>query len=483
VSRDLLLAIDLGTTGVRARVTEGGGALLGGAHRALPVAFPEPGRVEQDPDSLHTLSVEVARQALTAARCGAEDIAALGIATQRATALAWDAETGRALAPAVGWQDQRVARGLEQLRARGLPIGTQPSLAKFLWWLEEEPAVREAAKAGRLCFGTPDVWLGHRWSGGELFATDPGQAGCTGLYDPNSGGWAGGFLEILGIDAAWLPEIVASAGALAETTRDALGAAIPLAARAGDQQASAFAAGLRQKGEAKLTLGTAAMVDRHTGASPEPPTPGTVPLPLWRLPDAGESFCLEGHVTTAGAALEWCVSLGLAPDVAGLDALAATSPDSGGVVVIPAFQGVGTPHAAEEARGLVGGLTRGSGAAELARAAFEGVAHRCVDVWEALEPEDATIRTDGGLSQSRLLLQLLADLSGKPVRRADDVEGTALGAAGLAALGVGLDVAPAARGGVTFEPALSEDERAGRRARWQRCVRERVLTGEAEAAA
>ena len=480
---ELLLALDLGTTVVRARLYGPDGRPRGAAQRTLPVAFPAPGRVEQDPEVLYRHARDVLCAALVDARAQAQDVAALGIATQRATALAWHAHSGKALAPALGWQDQREAARLLELRAQGLAIGTQPSLAKFLWWLEEEPAVRAAARAGTLRLGTPDVWLGQRLSGGALHATDPGQAGCTGLYDPGAGDWAQGFLDLLGIDAAWLPEIVPTASRLGETAADRFGGPIVLAARAGDQQASAFAAGLKCAGEAKLTLGTAAMVERHTGASPLAPSPGTVPLPLWRLPDEGESYCLEGHVTAAGAALEWCVRLGLARDVPALAERAASVRGSAGVVCVPAFQGLGTPYAAEGARGLIGGLTRGSGAAELARSVFEGVAQRCIDVWEALDPDDPEIRADGGLARSDLMLQLLADYSGRPVRRAREIEGTAAGAAALAARAIGLEPAEPERAAADtadkFQPAIGADERGALRSRWAAHVRHGVLAAAA----
>jgi glycerol kinase len=484
VARELVLALDLGTTGVRAVVWTPEGAALGQAYRTLPVRFPAPGRVEQDPETLHRESLIVLHEALAGARAAPADVAALGIATQRATALVWDAASGKPLAPALGWQDRRRAAALDRLRDRGIAIPTQAALAKLLWWLESSAEVQAAARAGTLRFGTPDVWLGYRLSGGAAHVTDPGHAGCTALYHPQERDWAHGFLELLEIDVAWLPAIVASAGIVAQTAEPAgPGAAlagIPLAARAGDQQASAFAAGLRRPGQAKLTLGTAAMLDLHTGEVPAPAGPGVVPLPLWRLPDGSEHHCLEGHVATAGSALEWCVSLGFAPDVPALERLARSVRDDGGVVAVPAFQGLGTPFDDEAARGFVSGLTRGSSAAELARALFEGVAQRCVDVWEAMEPEDTVIRVDGGLSRSSLLLERLAMLSGRTVLRAPDPEGTARGVAALAQLACGS--APTLLGdpeaGERFEPLGTPAQRQSLRARWRRTVEQRVSSAE-----
>ncbi len=474
MAREFVLALDAGTTGVRARAYAPEGRVVGHAHRVLPVSFPAPGRVEQDPERLHGESVAVLEAAMAEAGIAPAEVAALGIASQRATALAWDAETGRPLAPALGWQDQRRCQALDDLHARGIPIPAQAAAAKFLWWLEHSPEVGEAARAGRLRLGTPEAWLSDRLAGGAAHVTDPGHAGCTALYHAEERGWAEGLLALLGFEAAWLPEIVASAEPVAEGVGPLAG--VPLAARAGDQQAAAFAAGLRMQGDAKLTLGTAAMLEVHAGSSPGTPSPGTIPLPLWRLPDGSEHHCLEGHVATAGSALEWGVALGLAPDVAGLDALARSAADSAGVVAVPAFQGLATPFDDGEARGFVGGITRGTGRAEFARALFEGVAHRCVDVAEAMGVTAAPLPADGGLSRSRFLLERIATLLGQPILRAADPEGTARGAAGLAALAVGLDPARFLAAGAPERIEPAPEDREGERARWRSIVTERVGT-------
>lgn len=469
-----LLALDLGTTGVRAVLYDEAGGVRARVHRPLSASFPAPGRVEQDPVRMHRESEAVLAAALAEAAIAPAEVAALGIASQRATAIAWDARTGEPLAPALGWQDQRRCESLEALHRRGIPIPAQAAAAKLLWWLERSHAVQAAARSGRLRFGTPDAWLAWRLSEGATHSTDPGHAGCTALYHAQERGWAQGLLDLLGIEATWLPEIVPTAHAVADAAGPLAG--IPIAARAGDQQAAAFAAGLRAPGQAKLTLGTAAMLDLHTGDVPATPRPGTIPLPLWRLPDGREHHCLEGHVTTAGSALEWCVALGLAPDVPALERLARSVPDSGGVVVVPALQGLGTPFDDGEARGFVGGLTRGSGAAELARAAFEGVAQRCVDVWEAMAPSDAWVRVDGGLSRSALLLERIARLGGRPVVRARDPEGTARGIAALAALGVSRphQALLGDSDGKRFEPDPESEAPRALRQRWRSIVEQRV---------
>ncbi len=467
-----LLALDLGTTSVRALVVRADGAVRARAARRLRVAHPRPGRVEQDPRDLLQRSLEVLHEALRGANLDARDCVALGIATQRSTALAWDACSLEPLAPALGWQDQRVADELPRWRARGARVSALASAPRFAWWLSNEPVLRAAARSGRLRLGTPDAWLAASLSGDSV--TDASQACCTGLYDDASGGWSEAALATFELEEAWLPRIVPTALPHATTRPSLLGVELPIAARAGDQQAASFAAGLAAPGAAKLTLGTAAMLHVHTGAQPLHPPRGAFPLVLWELPRGGRSYCLEGSVLAAGAVVEWLVSVGLLEAPAALDASAAAA-SSEGVVCIPALQGLGTPYLREEARGLFGGLTRGSGRAQLVRAALEGIAQRCADVAETLPLAEAPLRVDGGLARSTLLLQLLADLLGRELWRAAETETTALGAALLAGLGSGVLAAPedvTARLGspAVFRPRLDAGAREQQRAAWREAV-------------
>jgi glycerol kinase len=474
---DLLLGVDLGTTCVTALAVDLAGKVRGRAQQPLGASYPGPGRVQQDPEEMVTKSVETLRAALTEAGGDARDVSAVGIAAQRATALAWDAKTGRALGPAIGWQDQRGAARAAELTAQGIATTPLASATKFEAWLKSDDArdraILSAAKAGTLRLGTPDAWLGFRLGAGHRSVTDPGHASCTALYDLATGGWSERALAIFGIPGESLPEICATAEKTDETFTSLFGVGVPIAARAGDQQAAAFAQGTHAPGAGKLTLGTAAMLDVHAGAAGGdlPTAPGAHALALWRLrPGGRDTLCLEGTAITAGAALDWLARIGLLPQAAELDAIAAKS--AGDAWFVPALAGLGTPHMDFTARGTLGGLSLATGKAEIARAALEGLAHRAADLCEALHFADSVLPVDGGLAQSDMLLQLLADLTGAEVRRAAEVETTAFGAAQLAGLAVGAlrDLAACralSAPSVRLLPKLTEAERTEERARWQ----------------
>ncbi len=478
MSRELLLALDLGTTGVRALVVHPDGRVLARPYRALSTTYPSPGHLEQDPNEMWEASLELLRKALATAGCEAGDVAGIGVVTQRSTTLAWDAETGRPLAPAIGWQDQRTAPRVAWFRERGLPLTALASASKFEWWMQNDEAVQKAAARGNLRLGTPDTWLTYCLTAGEAHVTDPSHASCTALYDLRSGTWMPELVSLFSVPEAALPRVVATSEVVGEMPRALLGAAIPVAARAGDQQAATFAQGVHSAGGAKLTLGTAAMLDLHTGTEPAEAPPGIFALALWRLANGAEAFCLEGTVITAGSVVEWLVELGLLPDASALDRVAGSVSSSEGATFVPSLQGLGSPFMDDDARGLLGGLTRGTGAAQVVRAAVEGVAHRCVDLSDALGLTSGEINVDGGLGRSDLLLQTLADFLGREVWRAAETETTALGATHLAGLATGIfDEPGACRASVPpptrFVPRLSEDERREARERWRRAL-ERV---------
>ncbi len=429
-----ILSLDLGTTGVRAVVFDAQGLVMGQAYQRLALAFPGPDRFEQDANDFCVRSLEVIGAALTESRCAAADLRALGIVNQRSSVMAWDAQTGAPLAPVIGWQDRRTLARVQELRALGLPVNTLASCTKFEWLCAEVPEVRSAAARGRLRLGTPDVWLTCWLSGGAAFVTDPSNAGATGLYDAESGVWLGAAMALFGQDPAWHPEVVASNALVGVTDPKLLGAEVPIAARAGDQQAACFAQGLAKLGDAKLTLGTSAMLDRCTGAVPSEAPAGAYDLPLWRLATADgsalDAFCHEGMVITAGAAVEWLQRIGVLVEVSELDAMAMEGRP--GVVFVPALAGLGTPYMADRARGSFTGLRLETGRNELVRAVIDGIAQRCADLASALGVT-RDLHVDGGLARSQWLLQRLADLTGTVVLPARELESTARGGAALAA--------------------------------------------------
>jgi glycerol kinase len=473
---ELLLALDLGTTSVRALLVGPDGAVRARASRPLQTHYAQPGWVEQSPDEFWEAGLAVLREALEKSGAAPSDVAALGVVTQRSTVIAWDRESGEPLAPAIGWQDTRVAERAAELAAAGLPVPSSASALRLEWWMKNEPRIRDAALRGVLALGTPDSWLTWKLCGGEAYATDPGQASCTVLCDGHALEWSDGLCDLFSVPREALPAIEASSSVIGETPPALLGTAIRVASRAGDQQASAFAQGIHRAGQAKLTLGTSAMLDLHCGNEPAPLADGIFPLALWRIGEQGAAYCREGSVFTAGAAVDWLASLGVARDAAEVEQLARSVPSSAGVAFVPALQGLGAPFLDANATGMIGGLTRGSGRAELARAVLEGIAQRCADVIEPLETlaeEGGALRVDGGLARSEVLLQALADYSGLVVQRSAELETTALGAAFLAGLATGVYSSPDECANLVavsahFEPSLDAGDRAAARERWRR---------------
>ncbi len=470
-----LLALDLGTTGVRALVVHADGQVRSRAWQPLGVKTPLPGRVEQDPGEMWKRSLAVMRESLDEAGLAAVDVAGLGVVNQRATVIAWDSDTGEALAPALGWQDVRTADRVEELASQGIPVNTMASCTKFEWLLANAPEVTSALRRGRLRLGTPETWITWKLTRGEAFVTEPGNATCTGLFDPVGLEWSPGLLGLFGLEADCFSNIASTAEVVGETPVDLLGAPVPVSARAGDQQAACFAQSVHAPGQSKLTMGTSAMLDVHAGTEFRAAPEGSLPLPLWKFPDAPCEYCFEGVVVTAGATFDWLVGVGLLSQTSDLDGALDEQESTGGVFFVPALQGLGTPFLDDSARGIFGGLTRGSEASHLVRAAAEGVVHRCVDVVEALVSEKGPIRVDGGVGQSRAVVQLLADLSGREVHRARETETTALGAAFLASLAVGLldstgDVHSRVSSPDRFEPTMSNENRERERRFWRRAL-------------
>ncbi|MGH7789754.1 MAG: FGGY family carbohydrate kinase [Candidatus Binatia bacterium] len=474
-----VLAIDEGTTGVRAMVFDQQSALVGTAYEEVAASYPRPGWMEQDPLHLWEATQRVVGDALRAARLPPTALAAVGIATQRATTLVWDRRTGLPVYPAISWQDGRTAARVPEVLAQGVYVNAMASATKLEWILRERDAPQRAA-AGDLCFGTVDTWLAWQLSGGRSHVTDHGNASCTGLYDFSAGTWDANVLAILGIPAAVLPAIVSSSAVCGETDAAVFGAAVPLAGRAGDQQAAMFGELCVEPRAVKITFGTSAMIDLNTGEYPVLSQHGAYPLILWEI-GGQRTFCLEGTVMTAGAAVQWLRDgLGIISNAAECGPLAASVPDSGGVWAVPAFQGLGTPHLDPGGRAVIGGLSRGSTRAHIVRAVLEGVAFRTREALDVLLADaqferPARLRVDGGAAANDFFLQSLADTLGIPVERPEPVQATALGAAYLAGLAAGVwksldDVRHAWRSGGVFTPRVSADERESRFAAWQQAI-------------
>jgi glycerol kinase len=475
-SRLVILAIDQGTTGTTCLVVDDELRPCWRGYRELPQHFPRPGWVEHDPEEIWASVVGAAEAAVRAAGVRAADLRAIGITNQRETTLLWERATGRPVDRAIVWQDRRTAPRCRELPAdlirtrTGLVPDPYFSATKLEWLL-----ARTEARPSELAFGTVDSWLIWKLTGGLVHATDLTNASRTMLLDLASLAWDDELLELFGVDRALLPRLARSCEVVGEGTL--LGATLPIAGIAGDQQAALFGHGCHGRGEAKATYGTGSFVLAHVGAAHEPAPPG-----LLETAAASGGYALEGAILSSGAAIQWLRDgLGLLNDPAESEALAQQVESTGGVYFVPALTGLGSPHWNAGARGLVTGITRGTTAAHLVRAALEGIAFQVADVLDALPGDVGVLRADGGGSSNGFLMQLQADLLGCPVEVAAERETTALGAAALAGLAVGTwpdteAIRARIRRGAIYEPSDDRAHVAERRAEWQLAVRRALLT-------
>ncbi|MGZ3257040.1 MAG: glycerol kinase GlpK [Croceibacterium sp.] len=479
----LILVLDEGTTSTRAMLFTPAGELRGSAQRELTQHYPQPGWVEHDAAEIWDKTLACAREMVELAG-GAERIAAIGITNQRETVIAWDRTTGEPLARAIVWQDRRTADFCDELRyagyedavrdATGLLLDPYFSATKMRWLLDNEPAVAEAERTGRLAFGTIESWLVYKLTEGVMHVTDAGNASRTLLLPLTGATWDQDLCQLFGVPRAALPQVVDNAGEFGTTSL--FGAPIPITGLAGDQQAATIGQGCLAPGETKATYGTGAFVLANMGTG-EPRSRhrllGTV---LYQL--RGErSYALEGSVFVAGSLIQWLRdSLQMIVRADETEALARSVDDTAGVVVIPALSGLGAPHWRAEARGAITGLSFSATRAHLVRAALEAISHQTQDLAAAFAADGAEwteLRIDGGMSANDWLAQDIADVTGLPVVRPEFVETTALGAAMLAAVGAGLhpslDAARTAMIGGTrrFEPAMSEEVRQARLSAWE----------------
>jgi glycerol kinase len=479
-----VLALDQGTTGSTALVIHQDGSVLGRGYREFTQHFPQPGWVEHDPKEIFRVSVEAMAEALAGA---GERPVGIGITNQRETIVLWDRLSLAPVAPAIVWQDRRTTERCRELKETGVEamlrhrtglVADPYFSATKLEWLLRDSGLRLRAERGELAAGTVESWLVAKLTGGRVHATDHTNASRTLLYDLRTRDWHPELLGIFGLPRVLLPAVVRSSAVLAETDPGHLGYSLPIAGLAGDQQAALFGQGCVTPGLAKNTYGTGAFLLVLAGDAVPVPPPGV--LATAACGASGEpAYALEGSVFIAGAAVQWLRDgLGVLRSAADSDAAARSVADNGGVHFVPAFVGLGTPHWEPEARGTITGLTRGTTRAHLVRAALEAMAYSSAELLEAMASAERltvpALRVDGGAAANDWLMQFQADVLGIPVERPDLVETTALGAAGLAGLALGLwrtsAEFQAGRRFSRFEPRMSARDRDALMVAWHRAV-------------
>ncbi|MEC7726838.1 MAG: glycerol kinase GlpK [Planctomycetota bacterium] len=484
-----ILAIDQGTTGTTVLVLDEALSVRGRGYQEFAQHYPAPGHVEHDPQEILTSVRAAITAAIAQSGVAPTELAAVGITNQRETVVVWDRATGEPVHRAIVWQDRRTADACRRLiddghedavrQATGLPIDPYFSATKLAWILDQGD-LRARAERGELAFGTVDAFLVHALTGGDAHATDVSNASRTLLFDLQAMSWSDDLLARFRVPRSVLPEVAPSAGVFG-TVRgiDGLPDGLPITGIAGDQQAALFGQACFSPGDATCTYGTGAFLLMNTGAMPVASASGLVTTVAWEIP--GErAYALEGSAFVAGAAVQWLRDgLGFFSSSAEVEALAASVESSDGVVVVPAFTGLGSPHWRPDARGAITGLTRGTTRAHIARATLEGVALQNVDILRAMEKDAGqplgTLKVDGGAAANDLLMQFQSDVLGVPIRRPQLLETTALGAAFLAGLGCGLWPDKAAitatwREDRAFTPQLADAEVAAHLARWADAV-------------
>ncbi|MBL9133615.1 MAG: glycerol kinase GlpK [Verrucomicrobiaceae bacterium] len=482
-----ILALDQGTTSSRAILFDHDGGIVAVAQKEFRQIFPKPGWVEHDAQEIWATQAGVAAEVLQKARARPADVAAIGITNQRETTVVWDRQTGKPVCNAIVWQDRRTASICDKLRAQkldkliqrktGLVVDAYFSATKVQWMLQNVKGLKARAAKGELAFGTIDTWLLWNLTGGKVHATDVSNASRTMLYDIRKGTWDDELLKIFGVPRSMLPEVRDSSGVFGETTL--LGGSIPVAGIAGDQQAALFGQICTQPGMVKNTYGTGCFMLMNTGTKPIASKNKLLTTVAWRIGGRTE-YALEGSVFIAGAAIQWLRDgLGIIRKSSEVEALAASVPDTGGVYLVPAFAGLGAPHWDAYARGTLVGMTRGTTAAHIARAALEGIALQVMDILKAMQADSGIqlkqLRVDGGASMNNLLMQMQSDLLGVPVVRPKVSETTALGAASLAGLAVGFwknqaDLARHWQIDRIFKPSMKPAARAKVTAGWERAL-------------
>ena len=490
-----LLALDQGTSSSRSIVFDGEGRIVSIAQRELTQIYPQPGWVEHDPMEIWASQIETAREALAKASLQARDMRAIGITNQRETTVLWNRKTGRPVHHAIVWQDRRAEPMCAQLRQQGLADTIQEktglvidayfSATKLRWLLDNVPGVRAQAEAGELAFGTVDSWLIWQLTGGKVHVTDVSNASRTMLFNVHSNTWDAELLRALDIPASLMPAVKPSSAHFADTDAALLGAALPVGGVAGDQQSALFGQACFEAGMAKNTYGTGCFLLMHTGEKFQPSHNGLLVTSAAQI-DSTPQYAMEGSVFVGGAVVQWLRDgLKAIQGSAQVQSLAESVPDAGGVMMVPAFTGLGAPYWNADARGTITGLTRGTTLAHIARAALESIAYQSAALLQAMSRDAvaaggmpvAELRVDGGASVNDLLMQFQADLLGIPVVRPQVTETTALGAAYLAGLSCGVysDVSQLSKQWKVerrFLPTWRKAQSEEAMARWERAVRQ-----------
>lgn len=493
-----LLALDQGTSSSRSIVFDEHGHIVALAQQELPQIYPRPGWVEHDLNEIWRTQLATAREVLDKANIKAGDIRALGITNQRETTALWNRKTGQPVHHAIVWQDRRAEATCAELREQGkeqliqsktgLLVDAYFSGTKLKWLLDNVPGARAQAERGELAFGTIDSWLMWQLTGGALHATDVSNASRTMLFNVHNNQWDTELLDLLGIPASLMPQVLPSSAHYGEVRPELLGHAIAIGGVAGDQQSALFGQACFKAGMAKNTYGTGCFMLMHTGGQFQTSHNGLLTTSAAQ-PSAQTQFAIEGSVFVGGAVVQWLRDgLHAIKGSAEVQALAESVPDSGGVMMVPAFTGLGAPYWKPDARGTITGLTRGTTVAHIARAALESIAYQSAALLQAMSRDAvgagaapvAELRVDGGACVNDLLMQFQADLLGIPVIRPAVIETTALGAAYLAGLSSGVyrsteELSGMWRAERKFLPTLGADRAAELMARWEQAVRQTVL--------
>jgi glycerol kinase len=486
---DCVLALDQGTTSSRAILFGRDGRPIASAQEEFEQIYPQPGHVEHDPEAIWKTQLAVTKDALARGRRSTSDVAAVGITNQRETTIVWEKSSGKPVANAIVWQSRITAPLCERLKADGLEptfrertglvVDAYFSGTKIAHLLETIPGLRARAEKGEVLFGTVDSFLIWRLTGGKRHVTDYSNASRTLIYNIHKLDWDDELLSILKIPRAMLPEVKPSSEVYGETDRSLLGASLPVASDIGDQQAATFGQACFEPGAAKNTYGTGCFMLMNTGAKPVASQNGLITTIGWGL-GGKVTYCLEGSVFIAGAVVQWLRDgLKMIATATDIEKLAASVPDAGGVYLVPAFVGLGAPHWNQGARGTIGGVTRGTTAAHLARAALDSMAYQSREVLDAMQQDSGTplavLKVDGGAAVNNLLMQFQSDVLGVAVQRPVVQETTALGAAYLAGLAVGFwkDQEDVRRNWALdrqFKPAMAADKRQQLYTRWKKAV-------------